>query len=42
VEALCRALTEGPLGVEEEKYLIDLATLDEGRGVMMPEGADES
>lgn len=34
VEALARALEEGPLDEEEEKYLLDLATLDQGRGVL--------
>jgi len=31
VEALAEALEEGPLDEEEEKYLLDLAALDEGR-----------
>ena len=36
VEALASALEEGPLDEEEEKYLIDLATLDQGKGVLLP------
>jgi predicted aldo/keto reductase-like oxidoreductase len=36
VEALVSALEEGPLDEEEEKYLIDLSTLDQGGGVLMP------
>ena len=39
VEALARALEEGPLDEEEEKYLLDLATLDQGRGVLVAEGS---
>jgi len=42
VEALASALEEGPLNEEEEKYLIDLATLDQGRGVLMPNVEEES
>ncbi len=42
VEALSSALEEGPLDEEEEKYLIDLATLDQGRGVLMPNVEGES
>lgn len=42
VEALAGALEEGPLNEEEEKYLIDLATLDQGRGVLLPSIEDES
>ena len=42
VEALSRALEVGPLDEEEEKYLIDLATLDQGRGVLMPNVECES
>jgi hypothetical protein len=41
VEALSRALEEGPLDEEEEKYLIDLATLDQGRSVLMPDVEDD-
>jgi len=36
VEALAMALEEGPLDEEEENYLIDLATLDQGRAELMP------
>ena len=36
VEALSSALEEGPLDEEEEKYLIDLAMLDQGRAMLMP------
>jgi hypothetical protein len=36
VEALSRALAAGPLDEDEEKYLIDLAALDEGSAVLMP------
>ena len=36
VEALSKALQAGPLDEEEEKYLIDLAALDEGSAVLMP------
>jgi hypothetical protein len=36
VKALSRALEAGPLDEEEEKYLIDLAALDEGSAVLMP------
>jgi hypothetical protein len=35
VEALARALEEGPLDEEEENYLLDLATLDLGSGVLI-------
>lgn len=37
VEALSSALEEGPLDEEEQKYLINLATLDQGKGVLAPE-----
>ena len=36
VEALAMALEEGPLDEEEENYLIDLGTLDQGRAELMP------
>lgn len=42
VEALSSALEEGPLDEEEEKYLIDLATLDQGGGVLVPDVEGES
>ena len=42
VEALAMALEEGPLDEEEENYLIDLGTLDQGRGELMPNVEDES
>jgi len=35
VEALAQALEEGPLDEVEENYLLDLATLDEGRGALV-------
>lgn len=31
VEALCRAVEKGPLDAEEEKYLVDLTSLDRGQ-----------
>jgi len=34
VAALCRALEHGPLDAEEERYLIDLASLDQGRALL--------
>ena len=34
VDALCRAVEKGPLDAEEEQYLVDLATLAEGRAVL--------
>jgi hypothetical protein len=36
VDALCRALERGPLDAEEERYLVDLASLDQGRAVLTP------
>lgn len=42
VEALAMALEEGPLDEEEEKYLIDLGTLDQGRGELIPDIRGES
>jgi hypothetical protein len=36
------ALEEGPLDEEEENYLIDLGTLDQGRGVLIPNVEVES
>jgi hypothetical protein len=42
VEALGIALEEGPLDEEEENYLIDLGTLDQGRGELMPDVEGES
>jgi hypothetical protein len=35
VDALCRALEQGPLDEEEEQYLIDLAKLHEGRAALV-------
>ena len=35
VEALCRAVEKGPLDAEEEKYLVDLASLDQGRAELV-------
>jgi len=37
VKALSRALEEGPLDEEEENYLIDLAALDDGSAVLIPD-----
>jgi hypothetical protein len=34
VDALCRAVEQGPLDAEEEQYLVDLASLDAGRAVL--------
>jgi hypothetical protein len=34
VDALCRAVEQGPLDEEEEQYLVDLAMLNEGRAVL--------
>jgi hypothetical protein len=39
VKALSRALEQGPLDEVEEQYLLDLASLDEGGAVLIPEGA---
>ena len=36
IGALCRAVETGPLDAEEEQYLVDLASLDEGRAVLKP------
>ena len=41
VEALANALEEGPLDEEEQKYLIDLASLDEGRASLLRHDASK-
>lgn len=35
VDALCRAVEQGPLDEEEEQYLVDLARLHDGRAVLV-------
>jgi hypothetical protein len=42
VKDLSQALEAGPLDEEEEKYLIDLAALDEGSAVLITNAAAKS